>query len=172
MTKEQIEKIFRSSNSSEELFDAFDDAIVQKLEDEELYKVFLANSVLSNDEIKFYAKKISDVFPAFSYSIALWCCELFANKEWSPENTRAAVECLEVAIEEKPEEHIPLIRLLSLYNHDMSVPTNSKIIGKVKKALPKVKNKSAVYKAIAEFYAKEGKDKLKRKYEGMAHKYK
>ncbi len=172
MTKEKIEKLFRSSNSSEELFDAFNEAIKLRIDDEDLYKILLANSVLTNDEIKLFIKKLLDEFPSFSFSILMWCVDIFANKGWTIDNTKSAIECLEKSIDLCPEKHEPLIKMLSLYNHEITLPYNNKIIENIKKALPKVKDKSKVYYAISKFYEKEGKERLCRKYERMAEKYK
>jgi tetratricopeptide (TPR) repeat protein len=172
LNKREIDKIFTASRSFDELFDAFDEAVNQKIADENLYKILLANSALSNDEIKLFAKKLSEEFPDLSYPILLWCGDIFANKSWSIENINAAIECFENASRVKPDENIPILKMIALYNHDISLPFNEKIIKNVKTGLPKIENKSAVYSAIADFYSKEGKERLKRKYQRMAEKYK
>lgn len=172
MNKNEIENIFTSSSSSDEIFDAFHEAITQKIADINLYKILLANAFLKEDEAKLYASKIGKEFPEFAYDIYMWCAEIFANKSWYPEQTEHAIECLLKAFDSNKKAHEPLVKLLELYNHELDMSANKSILEGIKKRYWQVENKAAMFSAIAKFYGKANKEKLKKKYEMLAQKYK
>ena len=75
----KIERIFRNSNNSDEIFDAFTEAVKEKIDDVNLYKILLGNHSLSKDEIIMYAEKLCKEFPHHKYEIYMWVASIFQN---------------------------------------------------------------------------------------------
>ena len=92
MDQREIEKIFKTSGSKDELFDAFREAIAQKIQDDSLYNILLANKVLSNDEIIMYAEKICRDFPELCSSIYFWTARVFESIANFTERLQKAAE--------------------------------------------------------------------------------
>lgn len=168
--KKRIENIFRNSSSPEELFDAFDEAIKLKINDVEIYKVLLGNPVLSLDEIKMYAEKLIRELDDKKFQITMWTAKVFENLQANFDYLDSAINYYAKAIEFDPSSHEPLVRLLKLYNYDLELPTNKRILNLVEMNLHKVEIKSKVYLALADLYKQLGNKQLEAKYAALGEK--
>jgi hypothetical protein len=154
--REEIENIFRSSNSSDELFDAFQSALKNKISDVDFYKILLGNPALSTDEIKMYASKLCSEFPDFTFDICMWTADLFLKNIEDYRCIADALAYYKNAAESKPAKHEPYLAAIKLYNYDLEIPTNKQILSMVDKGMPSVDKKSKVFFAMAELYKKLG----------------
>lgn len=151
-----IESIFRSSTSPDELFDAFRNAIGLRIDDIELYKILLANPSISTDEIKMYTEKLLREFSEKSFQINIWAARIFENRSNYYEHLESAVYYYEKAAAAKPTDHTALVELLKLYNTEIDLPINKKILEIVEERSPAVNLKSKVYFELADLYKKKG----------------
>ena len=154
--KIKIENTFRQSDSQDNLFDAFQSAIENNLEDPEIYKVLLANPALSPDEIMMFTEKLCREFPEQKFGYYIWTAQVFENKSQSQENRLRAMDHYIRAAETEPTNFSPYISLLNLYNIEMDLPSNKKILNYVEEGVRKVHKKSKLYYALANLYKKLG----------------
>ncbi len=169
--KNRIENIFRFSNNPDEIFDAVDAAIRNKICDVELYKILLGNPALSKDELIMYAEKLSREFKSCTYDLYMWTAKIFGNNYLDHYNLEKSLYYLKKASSKKPSQNEPYISALKLYNYDLELPVNEKIIEMMKSGFEKVDSKTEVYNALADHYNRVGNLELKRKFRALAEKY-
>ncbi len=168
--KEKIESVFRNSETFDELLDAFGLALKMNLDDIESYKIMFANPCLKLDEIKMLAKKICEKYPPLCYGIYSWVGDIFTNKKYDSDWRKSAIDFFLKASNMEPLHAEPLIKLLELYDHEIPMPDNERIIKEVKERMKFVEERKSLYLAFANFYQKSGKKKLEMKYRHLAGK--
>ncbi|MFA7227747.1 MAG: hypothetical protein WC061_01830 [Melioribacteraceae bacterium] len=166
----KIENIFRSSESHDELFDAFQGALRINLTDPEIYKILIANQALSTDEIKMFAEKLIKEFPEIAFDLLMWTGKILENKSGNYNHLEESFNYYRRAGSSKPESGIPLLNILNLYNYDIDLPANGIIIELCEKSMDAVSRKSEVYYALSAHYKRCG-DRLREiKYFALAEK--
>ncbi|MGK9476897.1 hypothetical protein [Melioribacter sp. OK-6-Me] len=173
MKKELIKKLestFRYSSSSDELFDAFTEAVRCGIDDLEVFKILLGNPTLNLDEIKMYTEKLIRDFNHKKYDLAIWTAKILENNADEYEYLESAIEYYKKAMTANPAAHEPLINLLGLYNFDLDLPTNSKIIELVKTNVKNVELKSKVYQSLANHYKRLKDFQNEARYTALAEK--
>ena len=168
--KEEIENIFKTSNSHEELFDAFTEAITNKYNDVELYKILLANPALGANEVIMFSEKIGKEFPSERYDLYFWVAELFSGQSFNVECYEKALEYYLKVFEMDMDNYEPLSAALGLYNYDLNITLNKEIVSTVEKGADIVKDRSKIYYALAEHYNKTGDSINYEKYSDLANK--
>jgi hypothetical protein len=168
--KEQIEKVFRESNDPEELFDYLRIAISEKICDADLYKILLANPVLSNDEIIMFTEKITEEFENCSYELFMWTAQIFEDSFVDYSHLERSIYYYQKAAIANSLEYAPYLAALQLYSYELPLPTNESIMQLVNTGVSNVKIKSKIYFALADHFAKLGNIELKRKYSTLAQK--
>jgi tetratricopeptide (TPR) repeat protein len=166
----RIELIFRNSNSPDELFDTFNDAIKLKITDLSLYKIFLGNPALSVDELKMFTGKLLKEIPENRFPIGMWAAKIFENRQSSYEFMENAIHYYILAMESKPDAHEPLLEMIRLYNIELDLPCNRKILELLDTFIPAVNSKSKVYFALADLYKKKNDLNTATKYLALANK--
>ncbi|MFA3783513.1 hypothetical protein ABRY23_10665 [Melioribacteraceae bacterium 4301-Me] len=166
----QIEEKFRSLTSSGELFDTFQDALKNNITDPDIYKILLANPNLTSEEIMMYTEKLAKEFRHFEYDYYMWTAQVFENNLFDLNSIENSFNYYVKANSCKPTESEPLLRILGLYNYDLYLPLNEKIVSTVETLLSKVNLKSRVYFALAEHFKRLGNFELEKKYLRLAEK--
>ena len=154
--KEKISKIFLTSNSKEEIFDNFQLAIVNEIDDLEIYQTLLANPILSTDEIKLYCGKLCSQFPTLSYELQIWTAQIF-------ENCNTECDCLDNAID--------FYHQAFLTNPSNELSTNPKIIDIIEEGVKSTNKKSIVYEKLSKIYKQKGNVQRAERYAAKAAKY-
>jgi hypothetical protein len=172
MQKSELEKIFRTSNSSNELFDYFRIAIENKVKDEDLYKTFLWNKTLSPDEIAMFSEKICQVFPAYSYNIYLWVGKIFGASSLIGKYYEKAMTYLLKASEADPKSAEPLLALAGTYNKELNIPPFDDLISSIESRLATIKNKGALCLILSDLYKERGFIDRARSYRAIAERHK
>jgi len=170
MEKESLENIFRNSNNSDELFDAFQSAIQHKIDDVELYKILLGNPILSDDELCMYVEKLYATIPNDAFDVFMWTAELFEVKPYSLDSIEKAFQYYVKAAVIDSENFLPYKNILNLYNYEMDTSLNRHIIKFVDEGISIVKKKSNLYKTLAKHHKKLGDSILEMRYEALAQK--
>ena len=171
LQKSELEKIFRTSNSSNELFDYFRIAIENKVKDEDLYKTLLWNKALSPDEISMFSEKICHVFPAYSYNIYLWVAKIFSTTSLLGKYYEKAVTYFLKASEANNKSPEPLLALAGIYNKELNIPPFEDLVYSIETALTKIKSKSSVCFVLSDLYKDKGFINEARKYRSLGEKY-
>ncbi len=168
--KTNVEKIFRGSSSSEELFDAFQYAIKNNAGGIELYKTLLANPALCPDEIKMFAETLSQIFKQESPEIYSWTGKILEGHAKSPCETEESINYFIKSWQNDKTNHNSLVNLINSFNYEMNVPYNNLILSVVNEGITHIKKKSKVYYALSKLYERKGEPELKRKYLLLAEK--
>ncbi|MEW6194143.1 MAG: hypothetical protein AB1521_03185 [Bacteroidota bacterium] len=150
----RIEFVFRNSVSQDELFDAFREAIVLRINDVALYKILLANPALNKDEIKMYTEKLLKEIPGSTFQLCMWTAKVFENHAEDYEQLEHAIVYYTKACYHNPESHEPYLDLVKLYNTDMELPSNKKILQIIETGTSSVIYKSKVYFALSDLFKK------------------
>lgn len=166
----QIENVFRNSSSSDELFDSFRNALEKNIKEFDIYKILLANPTLTSDEIKLYTEKLLGEIPNSSFQICMWTAKLFESQTFDYARLEDAVRYYEKALELNYGQYEPLLQMLKLYNYDIDLSTNKKILSLVEDNAENVIYKSKVYYGLAELYKKLGDSNLEKKYFSLAER--
>jgi hypothetical protein len=164
------ESIFRNSTSRDEIFDAFNLAVKNKIYDKDLYKILLANPALSNEEIIMYTEKLCKERKELGYDLYNWTGYLFYLKDRDFSLLDNSLYYFQKAFMLNPEEYKPLISALSLYNYEIDLPANADILRLVNTGLSKVKKKSVIYRQLSKHYGKLGNEELCRKFSRLAER--
>ena len=165
--KKNLEKIFIESNSTDQIFDAFQLLLFNNLEDMDLIRVFLANPTLSVDEIIMYSEKLASTFTELAYEIFIWTGYVFESKFGCAEYS---LSYYKKAADTSPSEFAPYIFAINLYNFEFALPTNNNIIKMVEDGAPSVKKRSKVFYEFAKLYKKLGNKELNMKYTELAER--
>ncbi len=168
---DEIEHIFRNSNSPDELFDTFRKAITNRISDIELYKILLANPILSGEELKMYTEHLSKVFTDNAFDLFMWTGNIFSNYSTEYERLEDSIAYFVKALYSNPKMHEPYCRLLQLYSHDLNLPTNKVIMDTIEGCIEAVDKKSIVYTELAKLYERDGDKEKSAECRQLAAKY-
>jgi len=169
--KQVIEKIFRDSNSPNDLFDAFRIAISNHIEDPDLYKTLLWNKALSTDEISMFVEKICKEFPEISFNIYLWAGNVFSTSSISGENYSKAFNYFKNALDINEKSSEPYLAISGFYNKELNLPPFEEIIKVLETGLDRVENKSKVCFALSDLYKNVGKKEGAQKYRSLGEQF-
>lgn len=169
--KKNIESVFRSSSSHDELFDAFRSAIENRIEDSELYKILLWNKILSTDELRMYAEKLCREFPAMSFSIYFEVAKLLESISVYGGNLELALEYYKKSSEVNPSSFLPYTAAAVMYNKDLDLPKFEKVADFLQSGIELVERKSKLCFNLVNLYKKFGNREKERKYQRMGEKY-
>jgi tetratricopeptide (TPR) repeat protein len=154
--KQELEEIFRASNSPDELFDTFRVAIDRKINDEELYKILLRNKALSVDEISMFTEKICREFPELAYNIYFCVGQLLESISSYGKHNERALQYFEKASVINPESEEPYLAIAKMYNFEYNIPRFETITQIIEDGISRVKIKSPLCFALSELLSKKG----------------
>lgn len=168
MDRNEIEKIFLTSDNSDEIFDTFVYAIKNKINDFEIYSSLLWNKSLSKDEICMYIKKIATEFPELSYKIyytgALTGRYFFKNDD----NYKTVFDLFKKASEINRSAPEPYIKALELYDPEFNIPNPNDLIDFVNIGLKEVKDPTTLLYKLSNFYGILNNNEMKSHYLKLA----
>ena len=156
LSKEEIERIFLSSNDFNELFDAFENAIKQKIDDFELYQKLFWNSFLTIDEIILFGEKLVLVQPENSFEIFFWMANIFEALYSEKDNLEHAFNYYKKASIVKPTSEIPFIKAFESFDQDLNLPPIDNLIDFLKNGVELVYKKGKIYKHLGNLYKIKG----------------
>jgi hypothetical protein len=73
LTVDQIRKCFGTSTEFNEIFDAFEHALEQRLDDIELYRQLFWNYSLTQEQLRLFGEKLAQVFPRIAFDVYMAC---------------------------------------------------------------------------------------------------
>src|SRR5947209_433124 len=115
---DEIRRRFESATAFNVLFDTFEQAIGQRIEDMELYRLLFWNKFLSADEVCLFGQKLAHEFPHHAYEIYLWLASMFAVNYSFHDNYELALEYFERAANAKPDQPTPYLDAAACYEPD------------------------------------------------------
>ena len=159
-TVKELEVIFRTSSSPDELFDAFGIAIKSRIRDQDLYKTLLRNKALSTDEISMFAEKICREFSDLSYNIYFCVGQLFESISSYCKHHDKAFGYYKKAASSQPDFNEPYLAMAKMYNHEFNIPKFESVAQEIESGISIVEIKSPLCFLLANLYHQKGeKDK-------------
>jgi tetratricopeptide (TPR) repeat protein len=160
LSREDIRQRFASSTNFNEIFDAFESAISQKLDDVEVYRILFWNDSLGPDEIMLFGEKLAKDFPHIAYDVYMWLANVFELLFSSRDNFEQALAYYEKAAAVKPSEADPYLDACDCYNPDLNIPPISSLIEFLKVGLECVSNNTSLCHRLANLYHLAGDEDL------------
>lgn len=168
LTPEEIRAIFTSSTEFNDIFDAFEDAIEQKIQDVELYRLLFWNHSLGPDELCLFGEKLAKEFPAIAYDVFMWLASVFEVTYSSYDNFDLAIKYYRKAAKAKPEEPDPYLDACDCYDPDLNIPPADVLVSFVKEGLQHVGNKKSLLLRLSHLYQLMGEEEQSEYYRNLA----
>lgn len=153
---EEIRQCFSRSTDFNEIFDAFQSALTQKLKDVEHYRLLFWNHSLTPDELCLFGEKLAAEFPDIAYDVFLWLASVFEVTYSSSDNYELALHYYQRAAAAQPSQPDPYLDACDCYDPDLNIPPLSSLIDFVKHGLQHVVNPVSLYKRLAHLYELAG----------------
>jgi hypothetical protein len=153
---DEIRRCFSSSTDFNEIFDMFQAAIAQKVEDVEPYRLLFWNNALTTDEVRLFGEKLATEFPNLAYDVFLWLASIFEVSQSGTDNFDLAVQYYQKAAGARPAEPDPYLDACDCYDPDLNVPPLPQLIEFVKHGLQHMNNPGILYRRLAQLYELSG----------------
>jgi len=158
LSRDDIHRIFTGSEDFNELFDALEEAMRQRIDDIELYRLLFWNKSLKRDEIIFFGERLASEFPNMAYDIYIWLAQVFQTTFALSDNYETAVRYYQKAAMVKPNSPDPYLNACDCYDPDLNIPPIDTLIEFVKKGLNYVQDQKRLYARLAYLYKIAGDD--------------
>jgi len=153
---EEIRSCFSTSTDFNEIFDAFESALAQKVKDLEPYRLLFWNHSLTADEVRLFGEKLAAEFPDVAYDVYLWLASVFEVTHSSTDNYELAVHYYQKAASTRPEEPDPYLDACDCYDPDLNIPPLATLIEFLKRGADHVRTPAGLYKRLAYLYELAG----------------
>ena len=167
-TADELRRCFSTSTDFNEIFDAFQYALSQKIKDVEPYRLLFWNHSLTPDEVRLFGEKLAAEFPDLAYDVYLWLASVFEVTYSSYDNYELALHYYQKAASLKPSEVDPYLNACDCYEPDLNIPPLASLIDFVKKGIEHVANRTSLYKRLAQLYEIAGDTTLSEFYRRKA----
>jgi tetratricopeptide (TPR) repeat protein len=160
LTVEEIRKRFELSKEFNEIFDAFEQAMGQRLQDIELYRQLFWNHTLTPDEICLFGEKLSKELPDLAYDTFMWMANVFEVTYSMYDNYELALEYFRKAASVRPSELDPYLAAADCYEPDLNIPPIAALIDFLKHGSNVVTAPKSLYLKLAHLYELSGNDEM------------
>ncbi len=168
LSVEEIRARFSNSSDFNEIFDAFEDAIEQRIEDVELYRLLFWNHSLGPDELCLFGEKLAKEFPVISYDVYMWLASVFEVTYSSYDNFELAIAYYRKAASVKPNEPDPYLDACDCYDPDLNIPPADVLIDFLKDGLKHVSHRKVLLLRLSHLYHLIGDDEQSNFYRDLA----
>lgn len=170
--KKEIEKIFRISSSSEELFDTFRTTIELRIKDVELYKTLLRNKALSVDEIGMYTEKICKEFPEMCYSIYFCTAQILSSISTYGKYHDKAFGYYKKAATSQSSLIEPYLAIVEMYNAELNKPPFEEVVQTLQEGIQTVNLKSRLCFTLVDLFKSRGNEEMVKSFQILGDLYK
>lgn len=160
LTIHDIRRRFESSTDFNEIFEAFEHALRQRIDDIGLYRQLFWNHSLSPDELKLFGEKLSREFAPISYDVFMWLASVFEATTSMNDNYDLAVEYYRKASRAQPAQLEPYLYAADCYEPDLNIPPISVLINFLKEGTQRVPAPKLLFQRLAHLYEKVGNDEM------------
>ncbi|MGB2869723.1 MAG: hypothetical protein WBD36_14800 [Bacteroidota bacterium] len=167
-TLEEIRTKFANSTDFNELFDAFEDALQQKIQDVELYRLLFWNNALAPDELCLFGEKLAKEFPHISYDTFMWLASVFEVTYSSYDNFELAMKYYRKAAKSEPTEADPYLDAADCYDPDLNIPPADVLIDFLKGGVKQVSNKKIILQRLSYLFQLTGDQEQSDYYRNLA----
>ncbi|GEM_PF-383790 len=167
-SREEIRLRFSSATNFNEIFDAFESAINQHIDDIELYRQLFWNDSLRIDEIILFGEKLAKEFPHNAYDVYMWMANVFEAVFSSEDNFEHSLMYYQKAAAVNPAVPDPYLDACDCYDPDLNIPPLESLIDFVKKGLDSASEKKNLSSRLSYLYHLLGDEDLAEYYRLMA----
>ena len=157
---EEIRLRFSSATNFNEIFDAFESAINQHIDDVELYRQLFWNDSLHIDEIILFGEKLAKEFPHNAYEVYMWMANVFEAVFSTEDNFEHSLMYYQKAASVSPAVADPYLDACDCYDPDLNIPPLETLIDFVKKGLDIVTDKKSLCTRLSYLYHLLGDEDL------------
>ena len=167
-TPEEIRSKFANSADFNDLFDAFEDALAQRIQDVELYRLLFWNHSLGPDELCLFGEKLAKEFPDIAYDTYMWLASVFEVTYSSYDNFELAITYYRKAAGARPSSPDPYLDACDCYDPDLNIPPVDVLLEFLKQGLDNVNNKKVVLMRLSHLYHLIGDEEQSNYYRDFA----
>jgi tetratricopeptide (TPR) repeat protein len=160
LSVDEIRRRFESSREFNEIFDAFEQAIEQHIDDIELYRQLFWNQSLKAEELCLFGEKLSKEYTHLAYDVYMWLARIFEVTHSVNDNYELALRYYKKAAETRPNENKPYLNAAECYEHDLRIPPIYSLIEFLKQGALTVPEPKQIYEKLAHFYELTGNDEM------------
>jgi tetratricopeptide (TPR) repeat protein len=155
-----IRRRFESSTDFNEIFEAFEHALRQRLDDIELYRQLFWNPSLSPDELRLFGEKLSHEHAHISYDVYMWLAGVFEATTSTNDNYELAVEYYRKAARSAPVRPEPYLYAADCYEPDLNIPPIAVLINFLKEGTQNVPAPKLLFQRLSHLYDSIGNDEM------------
>jgi hypothetical protein len=167
-TPEEIRTKFANATDFNDLFDAFEDALAQRIQDVELYRLLFWNHSLGPDELCLFGEKLAKEFPDIAYDTYVWLASVFEVTYSSYDNFELAITYYRKAAGARPSSPDPYLDACDCYDPDLNIPPVDVLLEFLKQGLDNVNNKKVVLMRLSHLYLLIGDEEQSNYYRDLA----
>lgn len=160
LSVEEIRKRFESSKEFNEIFDAFEQALAQRLDDIGLYQQLFWNNTLTPDELCLFGEKLAKEFSSLAYDAYLWLAHIFEVSYSMYDNHERALEYFGKAACARPGENTPYLEAAKCYEPDLNIPPVQSLVDFLKRGVRTSSVPKELYERLIELYDYLGNDEM------------
>jgi tetratricopeptide (TPR) repeat protein len=168
-TADEIRKRFETSKDFNEIFEAFEHALEQHLDEIELYRLLFWNNTLTSDELCLFGEKLAKEIPTLAYDTYMWLANVFEVVYSVFDNYELALVYYKKAATARPDALEPYLNANDCYEADLNIPAITILIDFLKQGSEKVSNPMPLYKCLANLYELHGNDEMHEYYRRKAN---
>ncbi len=165
MSYDEIKRRFLESDDFNEIFDAVEEAVKQKIEDIELYRLLFWNNSLSAEAIAMFGEKIASEFPSIAYDVYMWLASVFETVHSKFDNYDGALKFYRKASQVRPQEIDPYLDAADCYDPDLNIPPAESLIKFLVEGLEHVRTPKPIYQRLIALHRAIGNEEMARFYE-------
>ena len=155
-----IRKRFETSKDFNEIFEAFEHALKQRIDDIELYRQLFWNHSLSPDELKLFGEKLSLEFSHIAYDVYMWLASVFEATTSMNDNYELALEYYRKAAQAESSHLEPYLYAADCFEPDLNIPPIAVLINFLKEGIQKVSAQKLLYQRLSHLYEIAGNDEM------------
>lgn len=167
-TLDEIREKFAEGKEFNEIFDAFEDALKQGIQDMELYRLLFWNTVLSPDEVCLFGEKLAKEFHNLAYETFMWLASVFEVTYSSYDNFELAMRYYRKAARMRPEEIQPYLDAADCHEPDLNIPPFSLLVEFLKEGINLVADKKTLLHRLSYLFQMHGDQKQADFYRNLA----
>lgn len=165
---EEIRKRFSAGKDFNEIFDAFEDALEQRIDDVEVYRLLFWNPSLLPDELCLFGEKLAKEFPNLAYDTFMWLANVFEATYSSYDNYELAMLYYRKAAKAKPEEVQPYLNATDCHDPELNIPPFYWLVEFLKLGINLVKDKKTLLHRLSYLYQMHGDQEQADYYRNLA----
>lgn len=164
MKVDEIKRRFEFSTDFNEIFDAFEAALAQKVRDVDLYRLLFMNPSLSTDELCLFGEKLAAEVREIAYDIYFWLARIFEATHSTLDNYDLTFAYYRKAATVRPDIVDTYLRAADCYEPDLNIPPISKLIDFLRSGAERVDRPRDLHERLVWFYEILGNDEMQEYY--------